>query len=114
MSHYILQAFDNNVVLMVALQEIAQKKNVTPSQLSIAWVSSLGHHVIPLPGASYVYSLPPRPIRLTHFSNVNQTLENLGGGDVVLDENDLKEIGAVMERIEIIGARYPSFVPTWG
>jgi len=92
------EVFDQNFALVDALKAIAQKKNVAPSQLAIAWVSSLGQHVIPLPGSS----------------NVKRTLENLGGGDVVLSDDDLKEIGSVLERIQISGGRYPSGVPTWG
>lgn len=38
-----------------ALTEIAKKKNITPAQLCLAWVSSLGPHVVPIPGSSYVY-----------------------------------------------------------
>ena len=46
--------------------------------------------------------------------NVNRTLENLGGGDVALTENDLGEIELVLKKIEVLGTRYPSHMPTWG
>lgn len=43
-----------NIKLILAFNELAKKKGCTPAQLSIAWVSSLGSHVIPLPGSSCV------------------------------------------------------------
>lgn len=46
------QAWKNNVVIVDKIVALAQKKNVTPAQFCIAWVSSLGPHVIPLPGSS--------------------------------------------------------------
>ncbi|KZO95691.1 aldo/keto reductase [Calocera viscosa TUFC12733] len=44
--------FDNNLRLAEALQAIARERGITPAQLCIAWVSSLGSHVIPIPGSS--------------------------------------------------------------
>ena len=40
------------MVLVEYLKAIAEKKNITPAQLCIAWVGSLGEKVIPLPGSS--------------------------------------------------------------
>lgn len=51
-----VQAWENNVAIVNELAALAQKKNVSPAQFSIAWVSSLGSHVVPLPGSSYVDS----------------------------------------------------------
>lgn len=50
------QNFSHNLILADALAQIARKKGVTLAQLSISWVSSLGRHVIPLPGSSYAIS----------------------------------------------------------
>lgn len=44
---------DSNLAVVKHISTIAEKKGVTPSQLSIAWVASLGPHMIPLPGSSY-------------------------------------------------------------
>ncbi|KAH9842658.1 aldo/keto reductase [Rhodofomes roseus] len=91
----------HNLALVDALQAIAAKKGCTPGQLSIAWVGSLGEHVIPLPGSS----------------KKERTLENLAGGDVVLTEADLAEINAVLEKHEVKGDRYfgnPAAAHLWG
>ncbi|KAF8498110.1 NADP-dependent oxidoreductase domain-containing protein [Russula emetica] len=63
------------------LSTIANRKGITLAQLSIAWVGSLGDHVIPIPGSS----------------NVKRTLENLRAGDVLLSTEDLAEIARLFE-----------------
>ncbi|KAF9227548.1 Aldo/keto reductase [Gyrodon lividus] len=80
----------HNFAIVDALTEIAQKKKVTSAQLSIAWVSSLGPHVIPLPGSSHV----------------KRTLENCAGGDITLTEAELEDIIKVIENADVKGTRY--------
>lgn len=46
------QNFKHNMAIVEGIKAIAEKKGVTPAQLSIAWVAALGPHVIPLPGSS--------------------------------------------------------------
>ena len=40
------------MALVDSVKGIAEKKGVTPGQLSIAWVISLGDHIVPIPGSS--------------------------------------------------------------
>jgi pyridoxine 4-dehydrogenase len=47
-----LQNLAHHLKIAETLKEIGAKKGATPAQLSIAWVSALGPHVIPLPGSS--------------------------------------------------------------
>ncbi|KAJ8597951.1 Aldo/keto reductase [Rhizopogon salebrosus TDB-379] len=88
----------HNFAIVDALAEIARRKNVTPAQLSIAWVASLGKHVIPLPGSSH----PKR------------TLENCAGGDVELSTEEFAEINNVIETAGVEGARYGHGALLWG
>ncbi|OJA10957.1 hypothetical protein AZE42_04664 [Rhizopogon vesiculosus] len=88
----------HNFAIVDALTAIAERKNVTSAQLSIAWVGSLGKHVIPLPGSSH----PKR------------TLENCAGGDVGLSTEDLAEINSVIDSAEIRGTRYAHKALLWG
>lgn len=44
--------FQHNLTLVDKLKEIADRKGVSPARLSIAFVTSLGDKVIPLPGSS--------------------------------------------------------------
>lgn len=46
--------FEQNLQLVSAATELAKKKGVTPSQLAISWVASLGERVVPIPGTSCV------------------------------------------------------------
>ena len=46
--------FDHNMKIVDQLKAIAAKKNVTPAQLTLAWVTTLGPKVVPIPGSSCV------------------------------------------------------------
>lgn len=48
------QNFNHNLALVSALEAIASNKGITAAQLCIAWVASLGPHIVPIPGSSYV------------------------------------------------------------
>jgi len=81
---------DSNLAVVKHISTIAEKKGVTPSQLSIAWVASLGPHMIPLPGSS----------------NTTRTLENLQAADVQLTAEELKAIDDILAANPIAGDRY--------
>jgi len=79
-----------NKAIVEELKALAAKKGITPAQLAIAWVGSLGDHVIPLPGSSVK----------------KRTLENLAAGDIVLTEADKAEIANITATHEVKGDRY--------
>jgi len=81
---------DHNLAMANALAEVAHRKGITPAQLSISWVSSLGQHVIPLPGSSHS----------------KRTLENLRAGDVTLSDEEQKDISDILATYEVKGGRY--------
>ncbi|KIM87333.1 hypothetical protein PILCRDRAFT_3825 [Piloderma croceum F 1598] len=81
---------NHNLTIVNALSQLANKKGVTPAQLSISWVSSLGQHVIPLHGSS----------------QCKRTLENLGASDIKLSAEELKEIHEILVNHEVKGDRY--------
>ncbi|KAF8442812.1 NADP-dependent oxidoreductase domain-containing protein [Boletus edulis BED1] len=88
---------EHNLAIVDVLTEIAKRKNITTTQLCIGWVSSLGPHVIPLPGSS----------------RADRTLENCSGGDVTFTETELQEIHQVIEKSGVKGARNPSVAVLW-
>ncbi|KAI8621997.1 oxidoreductase [Chytriomyces sp. MP71] len=92
-------AFAQNLKLVEALQAIATRKNVTLSQLTLAWVMAQGPRVIPIPGTKKVSRLE----------------ENLGALKVVLSEEENKEIRKVVQAAEVVGERYaPAFLKLSG
>ncbi|KAI6100416.1 NADP-dependent oxidoreductase domain-containing protein [Pisolithus croceorrhizus] len=91
-------AMRHNNAIVDALSEITRKKNITPAQLSIAWVGALGPHVIPLRGSSHV----------------KRTLENCARGDVELTQEELDEMNRVINSADIQGGRYPTSATLWG
>lgn len=80
----------HNFALVEGIKAIASKKGITPAQLCLAWVASLGPTVIPLPGSS----------------KATRTLENLEAGDIVLSEEESKEIAELLSKHEVKGDRY--------
>ncbi|EJD52918.1 aldo/keto reductase [Auricularia subglabra TFB-10046 SS5] len=84
------ESMKHNAAIVDALKAIADKKSITPAQLSLAWVCSRGDHVIPIPGSSHS----------------KRTLENLAGGDVVLTPQEIAEIDKVIDSTPIQGDRY--------
>ncbi|KAG8749954.1 hypothetical protein FRC12_013138 [Ceratobasidium sp. 428] len=81
------EAIEKNTNIVTALTEIATKKGVTPAQLCLAWVSSLGPHVVPIPGPS----------------QADRTLENVAAASVSLGELELEEIRSALERNPVSG-----------
>jgi len=90
-------AFEANMKIRDSLTKISTKLGITNAQLCLAWVASLGPHVIPLPGSS----------------SKSRTLENFSASNVNLSEAELKEINEGIEAFEIVGPRAPEHVPVW-
>ncbi|KAE9397410.1 putative oxidoreductase, partial [Gymnopus androsaceus JB14] len=82
--------FEANYAIVEGISAIAEKKGITPSQLCIAWVASLGPHMIPLPGSS----------------KASRTLENLQAGDIVLTAEESKAINDIIAKNPVVGDRY--------
>ncbi|EKM55536.1 uncharacterized protein PHACADRAFT_184323 [Phanerochaete carnosa HHB-10118-sp] len=82
--------FQHNLTLVDKLTEIAQKKDITPSRLCIAFIGSLGKKVIPLPGSSHV----------------KRTLENTYSADAELTKEELDAIWEIINSYEVKGDRY--------
>ncbi|CAE6424445.1 unnamed protein product, partial [Rhizoctonia solani] len=88
------QSFKNNVKLVNALKDLAEKKGITPAQLSLAWVSSLGQHVVPIPGST----------------RAARTVENASAASIELSKQELEEITHIIGANPISGDRYPEEV----
>lgn len=83
--------FPKNLKLVEQLKEIAEKKGCTSGQLTLAWLLKQGEDVIPIPGTKKIKYLE----------------ENAGALDVTLSAEEEKTIRALIEKVEVAGARYP-------
>ena len=80
-----------NEALLDLLRKIADRKKVTPAQISLAWLLAQKPWIVPIPGTTKLSRLE----------------ENIGAVEVELTPDDLREIDSAASQITIQGARYP-------
>ena len=80
-----------NQAMVDLITQIADQKNATPAQIALAWLLAQKPWIVPIPGTTKLHRLE----------------ENLGAVAINLTANELKEIQAASEKIEIHGTRYP-------
>jgi aryl-alcohol dehydrogenase-like predicted oxidoreductase len=83
--------FQRNLELVKRVEDIAQRKGCSPSQLALAWVLAQGEHIVPIPGTK----------RRKYLE------ENVAAIDVTLTKEDLARINEVAPRGVAAGIRYP-------
>lgn len=83
--------FTENLKLVDAIKTIADKKGVTPGQLTLAWVLSQGDDFFAIPGTK----------------NKKYLKENVGGRDVKLTTEEKDSIEQIVNTLKVIGERYP-------
>lgn len=80
-----------NQSLVEIVRSMAEKKKVTPAQISLAWVLAQNSWIVPIPGTTKVSRLE----------------ENIDSVKVRLSETELRELTEATSKIQIEGARYP-------
>ena len=80
-----------NEALLDLIRQIAERKKVTPAQISLAWLLAQKPWIVPIPGTT----------------KLNRLEENIGAVAVELTSDDLREIENAASQITIQGARYP-------
>jgi len=83
-----------NQAVVDLLNQIAQRKNVTPAQVALAWLLAQKPWIVPIPGTTKIHRLE----------------ENIDSASVELTSNDLDEINAAASRISIQGERLPESI----
>jgi aryl-alcohol dehydrogenase-like predicted oxidoreductase len=83
--------FAKNLQLVEQIRQIAAEKQVTPSQLALAWLLAQGEDIVPIPGTK-------RRVYLE---------ENIGAAAIVLTAEELSRIQAVAPQGVAAGDRYP-------
>jgi len=81
-----------NLALFEKLKRLAARKNITPSQLALAWVLAQGQDIVPIIGTR----------RRVHLD------ENLAAASVQFSAVELDEIQQAIPRGAVAGERYPA------
>jgi len=81
-----------NLALMENLKRLAGERNVTPSQLALAWVLAKGRDIVPIIGTR----------RREHLD------ENLASAEMQISASDLDQIEREIPRGAVAGERYPA------
>ncbi len=79
-----------NLVFVDLLKVIAQRKNITPAQVAIAWLLAQKPWIVPIPGTT----------------KIDRLVENLGAASVSLNASELGEIETASAKIKPSGDRY--------
>ena len=82
--------FERNLRMVDALTDLAKARDVTASQLALAWVQHRGADVVPIPGTK----------RRTYLES------NVAAATLELSADDLAAIEAAVPRDAVAGARY--------
>ncbi len=85
------EARKSNQAFVDLLNQIAQRKNVTPAQIALAWLLARKPWIVPIPGTTKLHRLQ----------------ENIGAVNVELTHEDLNEIENAAAEIKVQGARLP-------
>ena len=88
---FAVEARQANQALVDLLTGIAARRNATPGQIALAWLLARKPWIVPIPGTKRIERLD----------------ENTAAADLDLTTDDLREIEAAADRIDIQGARYP-------
>jgi aryl-alcohol dehydrogenase-like predicted oxidoreductase len=83
--------FQKNLVLVQRVEQIAARRNVTPSQLALAWLLTRGDDVVPIPGTK----------RRRYLD------QNAAAVEIELDREDLERLDEVLPPGAAAGERYP-------
>ncbi len=84
------EALENNRKLAAELNDFAASKDLTGSQLALAWVLAQGDDIIPIPGTKRVKYLE----------------QNAAAAETELSKEDLAKIETILKKYPDTGARY--------
>ena len=84
MPQYKPEAFEANRGLFEYLRNLAQEKNATPGQISLAWMICKKPYIVPIPGSR----------------KLERIKENLGAADVELTAEEVAAIDAMLDKLD--------------
>jgi len=80
-----------NQAMVELIGQFAQQKNATPAQIALAWLLAQKPWIVPIPGTTKLHRLE----------------ENLGGANVQLTHDEVRQLSEAASEITVQGARYP-------
>jgi aryl-alcohol dehydrogenase-like predicted oxidoreductase len=84
----------NNLALVDLIKKWAAQKDITPAQLSLAWLLAQKPWIVPIPGTT----------QMAHM------FENIGAENVRFAADEMKQFNTELAKIEIKGERLPKMV----
>ena len=81
----------HNMALVEYVEVLARRKDTTPARIAIGWLLAQKPWIVPIPGTKHIERIK----------------ENIGGADVHFSEEELVAIRQELDRIDILGGRYP-------
>ncbi len=91
------QARVANQTLVDLLSAIAARKGATTAQAALAWLLAQHPWIVPIPGTTKIHRLQ----------------ENTAAVNVELTPEDLEEITAAADKVDVQGERYPPHMQRW-
>ncbi len=85
------EALEANQALVDLLKKVAEQKKATPAQIALAWILAQKPWIVPIPGTT----------------KLNRLEENIGAASITLTSEELSDINSALERIKVVGDRYP-------
>lgn len=83
--------FQKNMALADFVEQLAKEKKATPAQVALAWILAQKDWFVPIPGTKKISRLE----------------DNLGSLNVLFTPEEISKINVQLDKINIIGARYP-------
>lgn len=83
MPQFTSESIDKNQEMIHYLQEMAQKKNATPAQISLAWMLAKKPWIVPIPGTR----------------KYDRMMENAQSVDIKLSEQEVEELDQMLETV---------------
>jgi aryl-alcohol dehydrogenase-like predicted oxidoreductase len=80
-----------NQALIDLLGKIAEERNATHAQISLAWLLAQRSWIVPIPGTTKLHRLK----------------ENIGAAEFTLTSDELNKINSILKEIKVSGDRYP-------
>jgi aryl-alcohol dehydrogenase-like predicted oxidoreductase len=80
-----------NQSLVDLLAGIGKQKKATSAQIALAWLLAQKPWIVPIPGTT----------------KLNRLEENIGAASVTLTSEELRDINLTLEKIKVVGDRYP-------